>query len=91
MGIVALAFLVIFISIAYLDIEIIKLRSKIRDLEKKLNERVQLGVGMDVMYQVCKYCKHAKPTGTDLLYCEIWKQEVYEHERCDGDSENYFE
>lgn len=36
MGIVALAFLVIFISIAYLDIEIIKLRSKIRDLEKKL-------------------------------------------------------
>lgn len=40
MGIVALAFLVIFISIAYLDIEIIKLRSKIRDLEKKLNKRV---------------------------------------------------
>lgn len=38
MGIVALAFLVIFISIAYLDIEIIKLRSKIRDLEKKLNK-----------------------------------------------------
>ena len=40
MGIVALAFLVIFISIAYLDIEIIELRSKIRDLEKKLNKRV---------------------------------------------------
>ena len=40
MGIVTLAFLVIFISIAYLDIEIIKLRSKIRDLEKKLNKRV---------------------------------------------------
>lgn len=35
MGIVTLAFLVIFISIAYLDIEIIKLRSKIRDLENK--------------------------------------------------------
>ena len=35
MGIVALAFLIIFISIAYLDIEIIKLRSKIRDLENK--------------------------------------------------------
>ena len=44
MGIVALAFLVIFISIAYLDIEIIKLRGKIKDLEKKLNKRVQLGV-----------------------------------------------
>ena len=45
MGIVALAFLVIFISIAYLDIEIIKLRGKIKDLEKKLNRRrVQLGV-----------------------------------------------
>ena len=41
MGIVALAFLVIFISIAYLDIEIIKLRSKIRDLEKKLNNFVE--------------------------------------------------
>ena len=40
MGIVALAFLVIFISIAYLDIEIIKLRSKIRDLEKKLNRKI---------------------------------------------------
>lgn len=45
MGIVTLAFLVIFISIAYLDIEIIKLRGKIKDLEKKLNRRrVQLGV-----------------------------------------------
>lgn len=46
---------------------------------------------MDAMYQVCKYCKHAKPTLTDLLYCEIWKQKVCEHERCDGESENYFE
>ena len=46
---------------------------------------------MNAMYQVCKYCKHSKPTGTDLLYCEIWKQEVYEHERCDGDSENYLD
>ena len=27
---------------------------------------------MDAMFQVCKYCKHAKPTETDLLYCEIW-------------------
>lgn len=40
MGIVTLAFLVIFISIAYLDIEIIKLRGKIKDLEKKLNRKV---------------------------------------------------
>lgn len=40
MGIVALAFLVIFISIIYLDIEIMKLRGKIRDLEKKLNRKV---------------------------------------------------
>lgn len=46
---------------------------------------------MDKMYQVCKYCKHAKLTETDLLYCEILKQNVCEHERCDGDSENYFE
>lgn len=46
---------------------------------------------MDAMYQVCKYCKNAKPTITDLLYCEIWKQKVCEHERCDGESENYFE
>ena len=44
MEIVALAFLVIFISIIYLDIEIMKLRGKIRDLEKKLNRKVQLGV-----------------------------------------------
>lgn len=29
---------------------------------------------MNAMYQVCRYCKHAKPTGTDLLYCEIWKK-----------------
>ena len=40
MGIVALAFLVIFISIIYLDIEIMKLKGKIRDLEKKLNRKV---------------------------------------------------
>lgn len=46
---------------------------------------------MDAIHQVCRYCKHAKPTGTDILYCEIWKQEVYEHERCDGDSENHFD
>ena len=46
---------------------------------------------MDAMYQVCKYCKHAKPTETDLLYCEIWKRKVGEQESCDGDSENYFE
>lgn len=46
---------------------------------------------MDAMYQVCKYCKHAKPTETDLLYCEIWKLKVCEYESCDGDSENYFE
>lgn len=46
---------------------------------------------MDVIHQVCKYCKNAKPTGTDLFYCEIWKQEVCEHERCDGDLENHFD
>lgn len=46
---------------------------------------------MDAMFQVCKYCKHAKPTETDLLYYEIWKRKVCEHESCDGDSENYFE
>ena len=40
MGIVALVFLVIFISIIYLDIEIMKLRGKIRDLEKKLNRKI---------------------------------------------------
>lgn len=40
MGIVTLTFLVIFISIVYLDIEIMKLRGKIRDLEKKLNRKV---------------------------------------------------
>lgn len=45
------------------------------------------GVGMDAMFQVCKYCKHAKPTETDLLYYEIWKRKVCEHESCDGDSE----
>lgn len=47
---------------------------------------------MDAIHQVCKYCKYAKPTETeaDLLYCKIWKQKVYEHERCDGDSKNYF-
>ena len=38
MGIIALAFFIIFVSIAYLDIEIMKLRSKIIDLEKKLNK-----------------------------------------------------
>ena len=40
MGIVALAFLVIFISIIYLDIELMKLSGKIRDLDKKLNRKI---------------------------------------------------
>lgn len=34
-GIIALAFLVIFVSIAYLDIEIMKLRSKLENIKKK--------------------------------------------------------
>lgn len=35
MGIIALAFLIIFVSIAYLDIEIMKLRSEITKLKNK--------------------------------------------------------
>lgn len=41
MGIVALAFLVIFISIAYLDIEIMKLRNKIENIKKNDNNRTK--------------------------------------------------
>ena len=45
---------------------------------------------MDLIHQVYKYGKHAKTTGTDLFYCEIWKQYVFEHECCDRDLENHF-
>lgn len=31
---------------------------------------------MDAIHQVCKYCKHAKPTGTDLLKGYINTQRI---------------
>lgn len=40
-GIITLAFFIIFVSIAYLDIEIMKLRSKIENIEKNDNNRTK--------------------------------------------------